>query len=57
MTPLPEGQSVPEGRASTIKWPDRSHRTLAEVWKLSADEVTAVRGSVPVYQTREWSRA
>lgn len=39
--PLPEGQSVPEGRASTIKWPDRSPRTLAEVWKLSAEEVEA----------------
>lgn len=43
MIPLPEGQSVPEGAISSIKWPDRSHRTLAEVWKLSAEEVKNAR--------------
>jgi hypothetical protein len=31
-----------EGR-KPIAWPDRTHRTLAEVWGLTAEEVIAER--------------
>lgn len=36
-----EGRGVGEGFTHSIKWPDRSARTLAVVWKLTAEQVKA----------------
>lgn len=47
MTSTPEltGRAVGPIEAAPVKWPDRSHRTLAEIWRLSAEEVKEARES------------
>jgi hypothetical protein len=43
MTPNSDSRGVETTFSHSIKWPDRSHRTLAEVWKISAEDVNNAR--------------
>lgn len=52
MTPNSDGRGV-----GLPKWPDRSARTLAEVWRLTAEQVAAVRASLPADLPHDWRRA
>ena len=54
MTPK-EGMAVPEGFRPT--WPDRSHRSLAEVWALSAAEIVVEQKQYVEPLRRDWRRA
>ena len=48
------GSAVPEGRAPA--WPDRSHRTVAEVWSLTPEQVAVEQKQHEEPQQRDWRR-
>lgn len=54
MTPKDTGTAVPEGLPA---WPDRSHRTVAEAWELTAEQIAAARRRHEEPLQRDWRRA
>ena len=57
MTSSPKhiGSAVAEG-TSVPAWPDRSHRTVAEAWELTPDQIEAARQQHEEPQQRDWRR-
>ena len=45
-----EGTGVPA-------WPDRSHRTVAEAWQLTAEQIAEAARQHEEPQQRDWRRA
>ena len=55
MTPTPKdlATAVPADRP---QWPDRSHRTVAEVWLLTPEQVAVEQKQHEEPQQRDWRR-
>ena len=54
MIPKPTA-STADGRA--VIWPDRSHRTVAEAWQLTAEQIAEAARQHEEPQQRDWRRA
>ena len=50
------GTAVAEGLAVPA-WPDRTHRTVAEAWELTAEQIAAAQRQHEEPQQRDWRRA
>jgi len=55
MTPKHIGTAVAEGLAVPA-WPDRTHRTVAEAWELTPEQVAAAQRQHEEPQQRDWRR-
>jgi hypothetical protein len=47
------GSAVAEGR---VLWPDRSHRTVAEAWQLTAEQIAEAQRQHEEPSQRDWRR-
>ena len=52
-TPKDTATAVP---ADLPQWPDRSHRTVAEVWMLTPEQVAVEQKQHEEPQQRDWRR-
>lgn len=48
------GSAVAEGRLPL--WPDRSHRTVAEAWQLTAEQIAETQRQHEEPSQRDWRR-